>query len=73
MMRFLNCLGILLCLATVPVFSRADEPPAIPKVKTIDNLRKLPPCKLSTGAEVRIGITDATEGGAVAVGLLSDC
>jgi hypothetical protein len=40
----------------------AQEPPAIPVVKTLDDLRKAPPVALAGRQEVRIGITEGAEG-----------
>jgi hypothetical protein len=40
----------------------AQEPPAIAVVKTLDDLRKVPPVALAGGQEVRVGITEGAEG-----------
>jgi hypothetical protein len=40
----------------------AQEPPAIPLVKTLADLRKSPPVVLAGGQEVRIGMTEGAEG-----------
>jgi hypothetical protein len=53
-------------LAAMAVFMAASaivaqEPPAIPVVKTLDDLRKAPPVALARGQELRIGVTEGAE------------
>ena len=59
---------LLLCAAMIAAVSpsRAAEPqpPPIPVVRTLDDLRKLAPVRLPDGQEVRVGITESAADGA---------